>query len=72
MGWWLLWLRFFFFLLWGLILGWVLTMVVVVVVSFDCCTGSNWLLDFDMLVVATMKNWCLWLSFGGRWVVWVY
>ena len=58
---------FFFFLLlllWGLILGWVLTLVVVVI-SFDCCTGGNWLLDFDMLVVAAMKNGCLWLSFGG-------
>ena len=46
--------------------------MVVVVVSFDCCTGGDWLLDFDVLVVAIVKNWCLWLSFGGRWVVWVY
>ena len=23
-------------------------------------------------VVATKKNWCLWLSFSGRWVAWVY
>ena len=36
---------FFFFLLWGLILGWVLTMVVVV--GFDCCIGGDWLLGFD-------------------------
>ena len=36
---------FFFFWLWGLILGWVLTMVVVV--GFDCCTGGDWLLGFD-------------------------
>ena len=35
----------FFFFLWGLILGWVLTMVVVV--GFDCCTGGDWLLGFD-------------------------
>ena len=25
-----------------------------------------------VLVVATKKNWCLWLSFSGRWVAWVY
>ena len=25
-----------------------------------------------VLVVAVVKNWCLWLSFGGRWVAWVY
>ena len=25
-----------------------------------------------VLVVAAEKNWCLWLSFSGRWVAWVY
>ena len=46
-GWWPMWLRFFvfFFCYGGLILGWVLTMVVVV--GFDCCTGGDWLLGFD-------------------------
>ena len=29
-------------------------------VSFDCCTSGDWLLDFDVLVVAVVKNWCLW------------
>ena len=41
-------------------------------VSFDCCIGGDWVLDFDVLVVVIVKNWCLWLSFGGRWVAWVY
>ena len=31
-----------------LILGWVLTLVVVV--GFDCCTSGDWLLDFDCCV----------------------
>ena len=53
-------------------------LVVVVIMGFnfgmgiDSGSGGCWLLDFDVLVVAIVKNWCLWLSFGGRWVVWVY
>ena len=50
-GWWLLWLS-FYFLLWGLILGWVLIVVVAVFLG----------------VILVVKNWSLWLSFGRRWM----
>ena len=46
----------FFIFLWGLILGRIL--IVVVVANFF----------FFLEVILVVKNWSLWLIFGGRWM----
>ena len=54
-GWWLLWWRFFFL---------VFAMRFDFGMGIDYGGGGN----FFLWVILVVKNWCLWLSFGGRWL----
>ena len=36
--------------------------------GIDCGGGGNFFFFFFLWVILVVKNWCLWLSFGGRWL----